>query len=75
MSLHDVRPTSRRGWPAPRLQALLDGLSDGVIATDLLGRIVYANAAAERLLGWPEGELIATPVSAPLPGPAPGLDG
>ena len=67
MSLHDVRPTSRRGWPAPRLQALLDGLSDGVIATDLLGRIIYANAAAERLLGWPEGELIATPVSLLFP--------
>jgi PAS domain S-box-containing protein len=67
MSLHDVRPTSRRGWPAPRLQALLDGLSDGVMGADHEGRIIYANAAAERLLGWPEGELLGTPVSLLFP--------
>ncbi|HXW38378.1 MAG TPA: SpoIIE family protein phosphatase, partial [Acidimicrobiales bacterium] len=54
-------------WPAPRLQALLDGLSDGVIATDMSGRIVYANASAEQLLDWPTGELLGTHVSELFP--------
>ena len=67
MSVPDIRPRSRRAWPAPRLQALLDGLSDGVMGADHEGRIIYANAAAERLLGWPEGELIGTPVSVLFP--------
>lgn len=67
MSVPDVRPRSRRAWPAPRLQALLDGLSDGVMGADHEGRIIYANAAAEELLGWPEGELIGTPVSVLFP--------
>ena len=37
------------------------------MAADHEGRIVYANDAAERLLGWPEGELIGTPVSVLFP--------
>ncbi|HLH27599.1 MAG TPA: GAF domain-containing protein, partial [Acidimicrobiales bacterium] len=43
-------------------RALLDGLSDGVLATDLEGRIIYVNAAAEALLDRPAGELVGTPV-------------
>ena len=37
-------------------------MGDGIIAVDLAGRILYANAATERLLDWPEGELIGTHV-------------
>ena len=67
MSVPGVRPSARLRWPTRRLQALLDGLSDGVIAADLDGRIIYVNAAAERLLSWPEGGLLGTPVSVLFP--------
>ncbi len=39
-------------------RTLLNTLSDGVYATDLQGRITFMNAAAEKMLGWREGELI-----------------
>ena len=44
-------PSPGGGW------ALLDALRDAVLATDRLGKIVYVNAAAEELMGWPEGSL------------------
>ncbi len=65
----DVRPVEQRGWPSRRIQPLLDGLSDGIVAVDLSGRILYANPAAEQLLDWPEGELIGTPVYRLFPAP------
>ncbi len=37
---------------------LLNTLSDGVYATDLLGNVTFMNAAAEKVLGWQEQELI-----------------
>ena len=37
---------------------LLNTLSDGVYATDLDGRLTFMNAAAEKMLGWQEHELI-----------------
>jgi PAS domain S-box-containing protein len=59
------RPAAR--WPNRRLQALLDGLSDAVMATDLTGRVIYANAAAETLLDWPRGELLGISVAELFP--------
>ncbi|MFN2483910.1 MAG: PAS domain S-box protein [Candidatus Limnocylindria bacterium] len=41
----------------------LDALADAVVAADESSTIVYANAAAERLLGWPAEELIGRPVA------------
>lgn len=38
--------------------ALLDAIGDAVLAAQPDGTIVYANAAAERLLGWKVSELI-----------------
>ncbi len=38
--------------------ALLDAIGDAVLAAQPDGTIVYANAAAERLLGWRASELI-----------------
>jgi PAS domain S-box-containing protein len=44
-------------WPLPGVRAVLDGLADGVVASDEHGVIHYANAAAEELMGWPHGSL------------------
>ncbi len=37
---------------------LLNTLSDGVYATDMEGQLTFMNAAAEKMLGWQEAELI-----------------
>jgi PAS domain S-box-containing protein len=44
-------------WPVPGVRAVLDGLRDGVVASDEHGVIHYANEAAEDLMGWPHGSL------------------
>ena len=41
---------------------VLDGLRDAVVVTDEQGEIRYVNAAAEELLGWPQGSLVGRPV-------------
>jgi serine/threonine-protein kinase RsbW len=46
------QPAPKPVWPGRGVRAVLDGLSDAVIATDARGSIVYANAAAEDLSGW-----------------------
>ncbi|MEQ1917115.1 MAG: PAS domain S-box protein, partial [Gallionella sp.] len=43
---------------AEMTRSLLDTLSDGVYATDLQGKLTFMNAAAEKVLGWQEQELI-----------------
>jgi len=51
-----------RNQNAELTRALLNTLSDGVYATDLQGRLTFMNAAAEKMLGWPEKELIGRSV-------------
>jgi PAS domain S-box-containing protein len=46
---------------------ILDVFADAVVAADATGRIVYANAAAERLLGWPAGGLLGQPLTSLMP--------
>ena len=46
---------------------ILASLADPVVAADATNRIVYVNLAAERLLGWPAGELVGQPLTAIQP--------
>jgi PAS domain S-box-containing protein len=46
---------------------ILDRLADAVVMADGAGRIVYANTAAERLLGWQAGSLPGEPLTAIMP--------
>ncbi|HEX5502005.1 MAG TPA: PAS domain S-box protein, partial [Thermomicrobiales bacterium] len=46
---------------------VLDGFADPVIAADATNRIVYCNAAAEALLGWPAGDLTGRPLTTIVP--------
>lgn len=43
-------------------RATLAGIDDGVIVTDLAGRITFINSAARKLTGWPGVEAIQRPV-------------
>jgi PAS domain-containing protein len=45
--------------------------SDALIISDLSGRITYCNAAAERLLGYAQQELVGSPTSLIAPAGAP----
>ena len=42
---------ARRSWS--QLEVILRGIADGVTAQDLTGRVIYANEAAARTLGYP----------------------
>ena len=44
------------------LKSLTDALGEGVVAADANGICNFVNAEAERLLGWPRGELIGREV-------------
>jgi PAS domain S-box-containing protein len=41
-----------------RLRTTIRSIADGVLVTDLRGRITFLNAVAEHLTGWREGEAI-----------------
>jgi PAS domain S-box-containing protein len=45
------------------LKVILEGVADGVTAQDLTGRIIYANEAAARMIGYPSGQAL---VEAPI---------
>jgi diguanylate cyclase (GGDEF)-like protein/PAS domain S-box-containing protein len=47
--------------------AILESLPDAVVAADRSGRIVFVNALAEELFGYPRGELLGRPVQSLWP--------
>src|ERR1017187_6473988 len=51
-----------RAQNAEMTRTLLNTLSDGVFATDLHGKLTFMNAAAEKMLGWQEQELMGHPM-------------
>jgi PAS domain S-box-containing protein len=56
---------SKKAEQAARFQAhIINNISEAVIATDPAGRITYTNKFAERLYGWPAGEMIGRDVIA-----------
>jgi PAS domain S-box-containing protein len=46
---------------------MLETMADAIVACDPQGRVAYANAAVEALLGWPAAELIGRPLDAIVP--------
>ncbi len=62
-TLSDVT-AERQAQDAQRFQAqLLGAVGEAVIATDLDGTVRYWNAAAERLYGWSENEVLGYPIT------------
>jgi PAS domain S-box-containing protein len=46
---------------------VLDALADAVVVADRAGKIVHLNPAAEDLLGWRAGEVVARPLTILMP--------
>jgi diguanylate cyclase (GGDEF)-like protein/PAS domain S-box-containing protein len=46
-----------------RAQVTLDCIGDAVISTDISGNIIFLNAVAERMTGWPLKEVAGWPMS------------
>jgi PAS domain S-box-containing protein len=64
----DRRPaTAHSSWPSAQARQHLDDLGEAVLAADALGTIVYANRAAEKLLGWAPGRLAGQPATVVVP--------
>ncbi len=45
-----------------RMRLVLDSAGDGIIGVDAEGRATFVNNAAERMLGYGEGELVGRPI-------------
>jgi len=54
----DPRDGSHWHWPAHALGALVHDADEGMVLVDEQARILYANAACERILGYPPTELV-----------------
>ncbi|MDB5685780.1 MAG: fixL2 [Rhizorhabdus sp.] len=66
----DQRAAERRlQASANHLQSILNTVPDAMIVIDEAGRIVSFSAAAERLFGYTEGEVVGTNVSGLMPAP------
>jgi PAS domain S-box-containing protein len=50
-----------------RQEALADTANDAVVLADQQGRIIYVNAAVERMFGYPAGEAVGQPLTLLLP--------
>jgi two-component system, cell cycle sensor histidine kinase and response regulator CckA len=57
---------SRRRAHARLLAAMLEGVAEGLIATDLKGRVCFINPAAEEITGWTRSAAMGKPASAIL---------
>jgi diguanylate cyclase (GGDEF)-like protein/PAS domain S-box-containing protein len=60
-----------QNWDSPEQQDILDGLP-ALVFLERAGRIVFANAEARHLLGWPEEKWVSRPVEEVLWGLFPG---
>jgi PAS domain S-box-containing protein len=54
----DPRAGSHWRWPPDALGALVHDADEGMVLVDEQARILYANAACERMLGYPPDELV-----------------
>lgn len=61
--VHRCRTENILTYEKERAQVTLDSIADGVITTDVFGRIDYINPFAIRLTGWPLSEARGRPLA------------
>jgi protein-histidine pros-kinase len=57
----------RAGFLAASLRDLLDSMPDGIVMMSSTGDVVFCNAQAEDLFGYPRGALLGLPIETLLP--------
>jgi diguanylate cyclase (GGDEF)-like protein/PAS domain S-box-containing protein len=64
IKVHDERDMARDALhrEQERAQVTLDAIADGVITTDIAGRVEYMNPSAERMTGWRLGFAKGLPI-------------
>lgn len=69
-SIHIIRDISERktfetelSFERERLAVTLRSIGDGVITTDTRGRVVFLNAVAEEMTGWPTADAYGRPLT------------
>ncbi len=62
-----IRDVTRRRRVEEKFRGLLEAAPDAIVIVDRTGRIVLANAQAERLFGYSRAELIGQPVELLVP--------
>jgi PAS domain S-box-containing protein len=62
MALYKRRMESRLRESRSRLDAMLRGISDGVLAVNAKGNVTFANPAAERMTGFASAEMLDRPL-------------
>lgn len=63
LALNESRVDTSLNQQERWLDAILDGVADGIIAADMNNRIQFMNHAAEELTGWSEEEARGLPVT------------
>ena len=67
MVLYMKRLNSQLNFEKTHMTALFENATEGIVLTDQLGNIILANAAAEKMFGYPQKEMIGNPVEMLLP--------
>src|ERR1051325_928735 len=63
----DLQGVASNGYAAERLAAIVDSSTDAIISKTVTGIVQTWNPGAERLYGYPAGEMIGRPMSLLLP--------
>lgn len=68
MALGLQKRESTEAVPQPGLfRTIVESVTDGIVVIDERSTILYCNPAAERLFGWPDGELAGRPIDVLVP--------
>lgn len=67
MVLYMKRLNNQLNFEKTHMTALFENATEGIVLTDQLGNIILANAAAEKMFGYPQKEMISKPVEMLLP--------
>ena len=67
MVLYMKRLNSQLNFEKTHMTALFENATEGIVLTDQEGNIILANAAAEKMFGYPQKEMIGKPVEMLLP--------
>lgn len=64
----DITARKRIELAAARLAAIVESSTDAIVGKDLQGTVTSWNSGAERMFGYPAGEMVGQPITRIIPG-------